>query len=327
MVNFSCENIIELLSAYIDGELSDNEKTTVEEHLKSCKSCQEELEIIKELSNKIKFSLEKEDLIPDLSLSVMSRLNESNQLSCNDVDENISAYFDGELEPTQYYSIDDHIKNCTRCEENYKKLKYLRNLIKLSVDSLDIDLWQKVYNRLIQPEQLECSFVSDQLSAYLDREINNELYKSISEHILQCPECRKEFNQIKYIQQEVKKALIKPAENINLWPQVYYKLMRESRNRTFALSSVASFIMILLVWSVLSYLFPVNESSTSIANINSKNNNYTELSSSMAVPDATMVADMPNTSGSYLFSNAFSTPPSDVMPIIYMEEDNNGYDY
>lgn len=44
-----CSKIQQLLSNYLDGSVSENEKYVVEEHLKTCISCQKEFEMLQKL--------------------------------------------------------------------------------------------------------------------------------------------------------------------------------------------------------------------------------------------------------------------------------------
>lgn len=315
--NLTCKKVIELISSFIDGELSEEEQNAMKAHFESCSDCASELEMIQAISKKVQATFEAEELnIPDFSASIAEHLN-AEKLTCEKVSENLSAYFDGELETAEYYELKNHIDECSQCKEQYEKLEYLRNLIKLSVNSLDLDLWSKVYNRLIEPTELECGFVSDKLSEYLDKELDEKLYKSISEHILSCPVCRKEFDDLKLVQKHIKKALLEPSKDVNLWPGVYYKLTRSSHKKTFAYSSVASLAMVVFVWMLLSVMFPVD-------NIELSDEDSKLSTSSPKTEAAYTVASNDSTADSYFFNSALSTPPSGVIPIMYQ---GDGYDY
>jgi hypothetical protein len=49
-----CDLPIELLSGYLDGELDEQQKTRVEAHLKTCPACQEELEALKLIDQRVR---------------------------------------------------------------------------------------------------------------------------------------------------------------------------------------------------------------------------------------------------------------------------------
>lgn len=310
----TCEQILDLISSFIDGELTEEEQNAAQDHFDHCPECAEELKMVQQLSLRVQQTLELEN-IPDFSAAILSKL-EAESVSCKQVEENLSAYFDGEMDTNNYYAIKNHLDECKDCEPKYKKLEYLRNLIKLSVDSLDLDLWSTVYNRLVDPEELECSFVSDKLSEYIDKEMDKKLYKAISEHILACPICRKEFDDLKYLQTKVKIALLEPSKNIDLWPDIFYRLSRRARKKTFAYSSVASLAMVVFVWFSLSVIFPVG-------NVELTDKDYSTVSEAPKKEAAYTVASNDNTADSYLLNSTFSTPPSGVIPIMYQGDMND----
>lgn len=64
----SCENIQDMLAAYIDGYLSDEEKELVENHIKECAECRNELRELEETVNLFK-DLKDEELAPPPNFS------------------------------------------------------------------------------------------------------------------------------------------------------------------------------------------------------------------------------------------------------------------
>jgi len=68
-----CRDIKELLSAYIDGALSTEERARVEEHLKTCKECSESLTALKEAVSQIK-SLKEVEPPPLLARRIMKAI-------------------------------------------------------------------------------------------------------------------------------------------------------------------------------------------------------------------------------------------------------------
>ena len=49
-----CDLPIELLNGYLDGELDEHEKALVETHLKTCPSCQRELDLLKQIDGQLR---------------------------------------------------------------------------------------------------------------------------------------------------------------------------------------------------------------------------------------------------------------------------------
>ena len=67
-----CEKYPEMISAYIDGELSEEEKAELEAHLNICEDCRSAFEIYREISEGIALDLEEPP--EDFADNVMSRI-------------------------------------------------------------------------------------------------------------------------------------------------------------------------------------------------------------------------------------------------------------
>lgn len=57
-----CSKIQQLLSNYLDGAVSDDERYVIEKHLKTCTSCQKEFEVLQKLGANL-------DLVSDVQIS------------------------------------------------------------------------------------------------------------------------------------------------------------------------------------------------------------------------------------------------------------------
>ena len=100
----SCDKINLQISAYFDDELSENEKETVTTHLDKCPSCAQKLEDIKKLSGLIKNYGEGIDYKRiNLADNIIKRVFKESQVTCNEVLEELSAYFDGEVDLKLHY--------------------------------------------------------------------------------------------------------------------------------------------------------------------------------------------------------------------------------
>lgn len=72
----NCVDIQNLLSAYIDGECSDNEKRIIEEHLKQCSDCIEEYRLLKTLIGDLN-NIEEIDLPDGFHNDLMDKIKSS----------------------------------------------------------------------------------------------------------------------------------------------------------------------------------------------------------------------------------------------------------
>ncbi len=72
------EQIKTLISAYIDGELNQEEQKILEEHLKTCDSCQKDLQVLKNISSVLK-QWPEESLSPDLEQKLHTTLRKESK--------------------------------------------------------------------------------------------------------------------------------------------------------------------------------------------------------------------------------------------------------
>jgi len=79
MENRDCEKVLELLSAYIDGELSESDAEFVRAHLEICPDCKKVYDELKETENI--FAASSEDAPLELSAAVMTRVRAEKAIS------------------------------------------------------------------------------------------------------------------------------------------------------------------------------------------------------------------------------------------------------
>jgi predicted anti-sigma-YlaC factor YlaD len=120
-----------LLSAYFDGELTEEESSLVKKHLDNCPDCNNDLCNIKTASNYLK-NLDKNTFpsLNDIASIVVNRIFNENKLTCEEVLEEVSAYYDGELTLKLHYLVDEHLRNCKKCRLEYENLVKVSKLIK-----------------------------------------------------------------------------------------------------------------------------------------------------------------------------------------------------
>ncbi len=73
-----CKNMKILLSAYADNELSKEDKDFIDEHVKSCKSCLNELEYYKKINKLLLYNKENVEPAPFFETRLFSRINQKN---------------------------------------------------------------------------------------------------------------------------------------------------------------------------------------------------------------------------------------------------------
>jgi len=140
----SCDKIKKLLSAYFDNELSEEDSNNIKKHLTNCPECTNDFNNIKNVSNYFKNLSQK--VIPplyEIANKVINRMYTDKKLTCSEVLEEVSAYYDGELTLKLHYLVDEHLKNCESCHSEYENLKTISTLIK-SAYAKEID--PSIYN-------------------------------------------------------------------------------------------------------------------------------------------------------------------------------------
>ena len=122
---FSCSRIKPVLSAYLDGELSEEEKEIIEAHIEHCSDCKTELENLCELSFCLKSCAESSVIEADTINIVSARLDE-----CNSIKEDLSAFIDNELPKSRTKEVCEHLLQCQYCRKDWENLKITGNLLK-----------------------------------------------------------------------------------------------------------------------------------------------------------------------------------------------------
>ncbi len=108
----ACEKYRMELSALLDEQLDKQLKSEVEEHLSGCTDCSQEMETLKSLCQLIGREMEPDNVeMPDL----WAKMKDQVPTVCQVMDEDLSAYLDGELEATQCEAIEAHCQTCPSC--------------------------------------------------------------------------------------------------------------------------------------------------------------------------------------------------------------------
>lgn len=108
------------LSAYLDNELSASMRKQVEAHLRTCKECSDLLTAFEQNSNRIRGFVHSAPPIKD---RVMGKIHEQLQ-------EDLSAYFDNELAPDRQKRVEAHLHTCRECSDLFATFQQNRERIK-----------------------------------------------------------------------------------------------------------------------------------------------------------------------------------------------------
>ena len=114
--------IQEELSAYLDNELSPNRHKQIETHLRTCDECSDMLSMFKKNRQRVANIAHPVPLT--LKDGVMAKIHTQFQ-------DELSAYLDGELEPTMRDRMEAHLHSCDECSEMLAAFRQNRDRIKV----------------------------------------------------------------------------------------------------------------------------------------------------------------------------------------------------
>lgn len=212
-----CTDFKDDLSCYLDNELDNSRKLEIADHLLECENCRKEYEGLKAVSSLFARGPASESLpVPDLWQSIQDKLPDT----CSVIREDLSAYLDGELPLPAQEGVNDHLKDCALCRDQFKKLNVTNQLLAKALElpaNLNIDLWDGVKSRLNE----DCAVIRKELSVFVDQEVATLRHRAITSHLLECPSCQQEFNHLSQVGDLVRTHYQpKLEESFDLWPEV-----------------------------------------------------------------------------------------------------------
>jgi len=144
--------------------------------------------------------------------------------TCDLIRDDLSAFLDSELPPAAQEGVDKHLKECLPCMAAFKEMNNVSKLVAKSLElpaNIKVDLWPAIKAQLND----DCSLIQSELSAYADQEVEILRHRTITKHLIDCPDCNDSFAAISQIGDIVRDSY-KPnlPENLNIWPEVKRQL-------------------------------------------------------------------------------------------------------
>ncbi|MCC6978344.1 MAG: zf-HC2 domain-containing protein [Candidatus Melainabacteria bacterium] len=217
----TCEKYRMELSALLDEQLDKQLKSEVEEHLSGCTDCSQEMETLKSLCQLIGREMEPDNVeMPDL----WAKMKDQVPTVCQVMDEDLSAYLDGELPAPAQEGVNAHLKECPDCLAKFKTLNSTNQFISKGLElpaDISVDLWPAVKSRLNE----DCALIHTELSPYIDQEVATLRHRAITTHLVDCQGCRDEFNRLSSVGEAIREHY-KPdiPEDFDLWPGIKSQL-------------------------------------------------------------------------------------------------------
>lgn len=217
----SCEQYRLELSALLDEQLDKQMTAEVEGHLAECADCTQEMDTLKSLCQLMSGQFKSDELeMPDL----WAKMKDQVPTVCEVMDEDLSAYLDGELPVTAQEGVNVHLKECEPCLLKFKALNSTNQIISKGLElpqAVKVDLWPAVKSRLNE----DCALIHTELSPYFDQEVATLRHRAITTHLVDCQGCRDEFNRLSGVG-EILREHYKPdiPEDFDLWPAIKSQL-------------------------------------------------------------------------------------------------------
>lgn len=217
----SCTDFKEDLSCLIDGELDQHKQSALASHLSECGICKTNHDEFKNVGRMLQTSTDKaQQAAPDIWTALSLKLPGV----CECIQEDMSAYLDGELIASAKEGVSQHLEQCSVCHAKFQELsgvtRLLSNGLKLP-ESMDIDIWAGVKSRLND----DCVLIRSELSAFIDREVATLRHRSITSHLTECAECKDEFMGLSSTG-DMLRSSYQPEipDNFDLWPAIQSQL-------------------------------------------------------------------------------------------------------
>lgn len=140
------------------------------------------------------------------------------EIKCDEVKKNLSAYFDNELDNDEYLNIEHHLRHCQICREQLKDIILLSNTLKDFSARIKYDLADtsdNVLYNLFEIQDLNCDQVNQKLFDYAHGDLEIQDFYKVEEHINNCSSCRKELETIEDEKKAQRKIYIVPIEENN----------------------------------------------------------------------------------------------------------------
>lgn len=218
----SCQRLRTELSAYIDGQLDEKVQTEMQTHLSSCTPCNEELGSLKTLNKLLGEGMQQHNdlAMPDL----WAQIEEQMPPICELMKDEFSAFLDGELPVAAQEGVNNHLKECESCLAEFKLLNSANQLLAKSLElpeTVNVDLWPAVKARL----NADCALIHSELSDYADQEVTTLRHRDITNHLVECGDCRQQFSQLSSLGEIIRESYQPnlPAD-FDLWPAVRNRL-------------------------------------------------------------------------------------------------------
>lgn len=152
-MKLTCAQMDVLISFYLEGELSSNLKTQVEEHMKYCAGCRTKFEIIKSMLKDLKNSLDLEDEVQITNNNEYK--TKTTSLQYRVFKNNLSAYIDNELNNDESIKIKKFTINNESAKQELQNNYNIKKLLSDSFRKTESEARQDFSRSVLRQLELE----------------------------------------------------------------------------------------------------------------------------------------------------------------------------
>lgn len=217
----TCTELELELSSYIDGELDDTTQFSVRKHLEDCGLCQtahEQLRSVNGLLSQVHSNIVEN--APEIWASLEAKMPGV----CECIQDDLSAYLDGELLPSSKEGVSTHMESCTVCLEKFNELSKVNGVLAKGMElpaDFQLDLWSNIKSRLDD----DCVLIREELSAFVDKEVTILRHRAITSHLTECSECCNVFSGLAETGDFLRSAYQPEIpDDFDLWPAIEAKM-------------------------------------------------------------------------------------------------------
>ncbi len=217
----SCIDFKEDISSFMDGELEEHKQSALTDHLSGCSECTRDHKAYKNVGRLLQSSTtETQNGAPDIWAALSSKMPGV----CEVIQEDLSAYLDGELIAPAKEGVNQHLEQCSVCHGKFQELSNVTRLLSTGLqlpEVMEIDIWSGIKARLNE----DCVLIRSELSAFIDREVDTLRHRSITNHLTECAECKEAFQGLSE-SGELLRNQYQPEipEEFDLWPAIQSKM-------------------------------------------------------------------------------------------------------
>lgn len=217
----SCTDFKEDLSSLVDGELDQHRQSALASHLSECEPCKRNHDDFKQVAVLMQSATAKiQETAPDL----WSALSDRMPGVCECIQEDLSAYLDGELIASAKDGVSQHLEQCGECHAKFQELSSVTRLLSTGLqlpETFEVDIWAGINARLND----DCELIRSDLSSFVDREVPTLRHREVTAHLTECAECKDEFLALSQTG-DVLRASYQPniPADFDLWPAIQGKL-------------------------------------------------------------------------------------------------------